>query len=263
MYCLYETTNLINDKIYVGATIFDKVEGGYRGSGVILAKAVKKYGKENFVTEPFMLFADAESAFNMERQLVDKEFINRPDTYNARVGGLGMAAGEDHPFYGIRGEDHPLYGVPKSEEARKKQSEAMKGRPGLRGEANPNYGKSPSDETRKKMSKAGRGRPKSTDHRRKIGEANSRRVWKDESRQKLSESQSGENSPWWGKTHSEETLEKMSEGKKGEKNPMYGRKMERFICEHCGKDTVKSSLNRAHGIGKCVGRGFKGKTRSG
>ena len=46
---IYKTTNLINGKIYIG-----KYKGNrknYLGSGVILKKAIKKYGIENFTRE--------------------------------------------------------------------------------------------------------------------------------------------------------------------------------------------------------------------
>ena len=44
---IYETTNLINGKKYIGQHrgSFDKE---YKGSGTLLRRAIKKYGKENF-----------------------------------------------------------------------------------------------------------------------------------------------------------------------------------------------------------------------
>jgi group I intron endonuclease len=46
---IYKTTNLINGKIYIGQ---DKNnDPTYYGSGTILKKAIKKYGKENFKKE--------------------------------------------------------------------------------------------------------------------------------------------------------------------------------------------------------------------
>ncbi len=47
---IYKTTNLINGKIYVGYHNTD-INDGYLGSGTIFSKALKKYGKKNFVRE--------------------------------------------------------------------------------------------------------------------------------------------------------------------------------------------------------------------
>ena len=45
----------------------------------------------------------------------------------------------------------------------------------------------------------------------------------EESRNKMSESQKGENNPRFGKHHSAESRKKISEAKKGENNPMFGK----------------------------------------
>jgi group I intron endonuclease len=43
---IYQTTNLINGKVYIGqATKFDD---GYLGSGRLITKAIQKYGRQNF-----------------------------------------------------------------------------------------------------------------------------------------------------------------------------------------------------------------------
>jgi len=49
-YIIYKTTNLVNGKIYVGQH-YTSANDGYLGSGKILDKAVKKYGKQNFERE--------------------------------------------------------------------------------------------------------------------------------------------------------------------------------------------------------------------
>ena len=45
---IYETTNLINGKKYIGKHKFNKFDKNYYGSGIALTKALNKYGKENF-----------------------------------------------------------------------------------------------------------------------------------------------------------------------------------------------------------------------
>ena len=46
---IYKTTNLINGKIYIGQD--SKNDPKYIGSGYLLIKSIKKYGKNNFKKE--------------------------------------------------------------------------------------------------------------------------------------------------------------------------------------------------------------------
>ncbi|MBC8428286.1 hypothetical protein H8D04_00240 [bacterium] len=46
---IYKTTNNINGKYYIGKSKYDNPE--YIGSGIILKKAITKYGLENFSKE--------------------------------------------------------------------------------------------------------------------------------------------------------------------------------------------------------------------
>ena len=48
---IYKTTNLINGKIYVGKRMLSKFSHYYKGSGILLKQAFKKYGRENFSCE--------------------------------------------------------------------------------------------------------------------------------------------------------------------------------------------------------------------
>ena len=48
---VYKTTNKVNNKIYVGKHKSNRFDENYLGSGVLLSSAIKKYGKENFITE--------------------------------------------------------------------------------------------------------------------------------------------------------------------------------------------------------------------
>ena len=50
---IYRTTNLINNKIYIGQHKYDKqeIDKSYLGSGKLLLEAIKKYGRNNFDCE--------------------------------------------------------------------------------------------------------------------------------------------------------------------------------------------------------------------
>lgn len=49
---IYKTTNLVNGKIYIGLSTKPVEEStSYYGSGALIAKAIKQYGKDNFTKE--------------------------------------------------------------------------------------------------------------------------------------------------------------------------------------------------------------------
>ena len=48
---VYITTNLINNKKYIGLKTSDVFVPNYFGSGKIIKKAINKYGKNNFSVE--------------------------------------------------------------------------------------------------------------------------------------------------------------------------------------------------------------------
>jgi hypothetical protein len=88
-YCLYQITNLINGKIYVGVHKTADPLDGYLGSGPLIRKAVAKYGRENFRKDILETYEDYESLNRAEAEIVTREFIERPDTYNLDLGGRG------------------------------------------------------------------------------------------------------------------------------------------------------------------------------
>lgn len=93
IYSLYETTNLINGKIYIGVhreTTWPKIDN-YLGSGYVLKLAIAKYGKDNFKRKILCISNIHEYVYYLEKQLVTEEFINESNNYNAREGGLGTS----------------------------------------------------------------------------------------------------------------------------------------------------------------------------
>lgn len=80
----------MNGKIYIGIhKQQDLGFDGYLGSGVLLHKAIKKYGENNFSRKVLFKFDTLEESRIKEKELVTEEFIARSDTYNISVGGTG------------------------------------------------------------------------------------------------------------------------------------------------------------------------------
>lgn len=99
---VYQTTNKVNNKIYIGVhkTNNPYKFDGYIGNGVYITQpntymyaktkfesAVKKYGTENFNRVVLSIFENEEDAYNEEARLVDENFLKRPDVYNMILGG--------------------------------------------------------------------------------------------------------------------------------------------------------------------------------
>lgn len=133
-YYIYLTTNLINNKKYIGEH-FGELDDNYLGSGYLLNKAINKYGVENFKKEILYISKDQEENFAKE-----KEFI---ELYNACL---------DDNFYNIHeggsgGNTTKGWSEDRRKEHSKKISEMYKG------EKNPRYGVHLSQETKDKISK--------------------------------------------------------------------------------------------------------------
>lgn len=88
-YYLYQITNLVNAKIYVGVHKTRNLNDGYMGSGKVIRSAIEKYGIENFQKDILEFFDTSEAMYAREKEIVTDEFLLREDTYNLRRGGTG------------------------------------------------------------------------------------------------------------------------------------------------------------------------------
>jgi group I intron endonuclease len=93
---LYKTTNLINGKFYYGMHSTDNLEDGYKGSGTLLRRSIKKYGIENFKLEILEFFDSREALAEAEKKLVTKVQVNDSNCMNLKPGGKGGLMNSEH-----------------------------------------------------------------------------------------------------------------------------------------------------------------------
>lgn len=108
---VYQTINLINKKTYIGVHTTCNLNDGYKGSGLHLLRAFKKYGKHNFSTQIMSFFDTREEAFEKEAWLVTDEWTKSSSNYNLDLGGFGGS--------GFRGKKHSEYNIKKWSEQKK------------------------------------------------------------------------------------------------------------------------------------------------
>ena len=170
---IYKITNTVNGKAYIGQTIHDaektRIRDHFRSKGKgsqLIKDDIEKYGQDAFTYEILHDGIIPEFLDTLEKEVIAKFNTLTPHGYNLTEGGGGGS---------------------RSEETRRKMSEAKKGKP------SPNKGKPHSEEHRRKISEAMKGKTLSEETRRKISENNSTK--RPEVRRKLSEAHKGQ-TPW-------------------------------------------------------------------
>jgi group I intron endonuclease len=197
-YYIYEVTNLVNGKTYIGQHITDNLEDGYLGSGKALKAAIKKYGRDNFRKE-VLVFANGPASLNfLERCMVPLWWAELPTNYNLVEGGGNGArmTAEARKKISI-GRKGKKFG-PMPEAQRLAMSARMKGKQPphlakLIKENHPRLGKAHTPESRAKMSASQTGlkRPRSPEHCRKISEFLKGRFMSEETRRKIGKANKG------------------------------------------------------------------------
>ena len=88
-YYIYITTNLVNGKQYIGQHK-GNYNDSYLGSGTLIMKAIKKYGKNNFTKEILTYCNSRQEADEQERYYIEKyNAIESDHFYNCQEGGTG------------------------------------------------------------------------------------------------------------------------------------------------------------------------------
>lgn len=147
---IYITTNLINNKKYIGKKESSKFIPDYLGSGKLIKRAVKKYGPENFNVKILKECNSIKELNDSERYYIKLHNAQKSNNYyNISEGGdwgdisKGLSE-EKYKQWGSKIRQHHL-GSHHSEETKKKMSESRKKYITEHGF---------SEETRKKMSKS-------------------------------------------------------------------------------------------------------------
>lgn len=139
---IYLTTNLITGKKYIGQRSCHCEIGKdtYLGSGEILKKAIKKYGKKHFEKQILEICFSKDELNLKEMQWIEFfDAVNSPDFYNITSGGTG---GNTYRFLSKvrlenikqikkeqnKGENNPMFGHVWTEESRMKMSKSAKER---------------------------------------------------------------------------------------------------------------------------------------
>jgi group I intron endonuclease len=170
---IYKVTNLINNKIYIGKTLktLSKRKSCHfahakAGSSNYFHRAIRKYGKENFVWEVIDQCLFAESLVAMEKYYIEKFNCQKPNGYNLTAGGEGM------------------FGYKYSEESKQKMRESHGEK--QKGINHPMYGKHHSEEAKNKMRIGHIGKKQTAEHKKKKVES---RKWyihhSDETKKKI------------------------------------------------------------------------------
>lgn len=113
-YYIYKTINVKNKKFYIGKHVTANINDGYLGSGKLLAAAIKKYSKENFILEILEFCKDLSDLNKKEIEYISEEMIYSESCYNIALGGQGGNLGEIVNKKIGKAMSKALSGVPKS-----------------------------------------------------------------------------------------------------------------------------------------------------
>jgi len=86
-YTVYKTTNIINEKYYIGVHRTKNIYDNYLGSGRVITDAIKKYGRKNFSKEILYVFDNKDDMYQKEADLVTSLTLEDDQCYNLLQGG--------------------------------------------------------------------------------------------------------------------------------------------------------------------------------
>ncbi len=155
-YFIYKTTNIINNKFYLGMHSTNDLHDNYLGSGTILKNSIKKYGKENFKKEILEFANSKDELIIKEKILINDELIKNPLCMNIKLGGGShyvitipwTIERKEQQSENMLGNKNPMYGKERTTIERNKIS---LNHVDVNGSNNPMYGKTHTTEVKNKL----------------------------------------------------------------------------------------------------------------
>lgn len=184
---IYKTTNLINGKVYIGKSEkeFDLT---YYGSGIILQKAIKKYGKSNFKVEKIKDCKTLNELNESEKFYIE---LYKNNSYNLAEGGTGGYTTKHFSNKQLKQYKQKLSDSHKGRIVSDKTREKLK---------LANMGKFYADKnkisnTLKEMWKNPDSIFNSKEYRENLSNASKNRIWNEETKEKIRQSKLGGKNP--------------------------------------------------------------------
>lgn len=244
---IYKTTCVITGRYYLGMHTSEDMNDSYLGSGTILRKSIKKYGRENHIKEIICYCESRKTLQDKERELINESLLSDPLCMNLKIGGEGG---------GQKGVKRSVETVANMRKARQRllaQGWTMS-QESINNMKAKNTGRTHRPETKQKMSESKKGRklgPFTDEHKAKLSAARQKRVISDETRAKISSSltNNSKNKGW------QLTPEAREKQKEASRIALSNKPKEVIACPHCGKIGGKPAMMRHHfenckGVGK-------------
>ena len=220
---VYKVVNTINDKVYIGDHSTNNEITFYKGGGLYLNNAKRKYGRKNFTLIPLEYFPTKQEAFNTQEKYILEYNSIAPNGYNlSPKGGCGVQGCFSEESIQKMRNSHIGKTLPEEQkikiglaglgrimrqDSKDKLSKARKGKPNIK-----LRGHKHNEESKKLMSIKCTGRKHTDETKKSISDNNGKSMlgkhWSDEMKEQIRQKNIGQK-------RSVETRRKQSEKKKG------------------------------------------------
>jgi hypothetical protein len=243
---VYLTTNKINNKKYIGLST--KYLDEYLGSGVILIKAIEKYGSNNFNKIILQECNSKEELNNAEIYFIKLyDAVNDENFYNISGGGTGGNLGEKvnkRISDSVKGEKNGMYGKKHKKESMIKRTENIIKKYG----GSPLKGIPRTKEDIIKITENTKLAMQNVDLKKHLSEKMKEfhKNTSNEIKEKINIKRINTLNAFYNTEEGAKLKKLKSKKSTGKLNHFYGKKHKRFVCPHCNKEGANGAMQRWH-----------------